>query len=106
MLVFHWSRPCIRPYDSSVGYKSRGIVEKRCKNAESVKKSPTGWYIYRQDVVTTLIRRRVRDVYCTSCRRSTTTSPKLLTEKLDHKQTSRKDKQTSPEHVPGLCQQD
>ena len=33
-------------------------------------------------------------------RRSTTTSPKPLTDKPDDKQTSRKDKQTSREHVP------
>ena len=49
-------------------------------------------------------RHRVRDVFCTASHRTTTTSPKLLTDKLDHKQTSHKDKQTSWEHVPDQYQ--
>ena len=35
-------------------------------------------------------RRRVGDVFCTASRRTTTTSPKPLTDKLDHQQTSHK----------------
>ena len=43
--------------------------------------SPTGQYTSRQDMVTTPTRRRVGDIYCTASRRSTTTSPKPLTDK-------------------------
>ena len=31
MLVFHWSRPCIRPYNSRVGCESRRIVGKKAQ---------------------------------------------------------------------------
>ena len=50
-------------------------------------------------------RRRVGDVIYTASRRSTATSPKPLTDKLDKKQTSCKDKQTSQEKTdkPGTC---
>ena len=44
--------------------------------------------------------RRVGDVFYMAGRRSTTSSTKPLTDKPDKKQTSRKDKQTSREHVP------
>ena len=71
-----------------------------CENAGSVMKSPTGRYNYRQAVMTFPTRRRVGDVFCTASRRSITTSPKPLTDKPDKKQTSRKDKQKSREHVP------
>ena len=67
--------------------------EKGRENAESVMKSPTGQYSYRQDVMSIPTRRRVRDVFCTPSRRSSMTSPKSLTDKLAHKQTSRKDRQ-------------
>ena len=77
-----------------------GSWEKARENAELVMKSPTGQYSYRQDVMAITTRRRVGDVFCTASHRSTTTSPKPLTDKPDHKQTSRKDKQTSQEHVP------
>ena len=43
--------------------KVLGSCKKGRENAESVMKSLTGWYSYRQDVVTTLTRRRVGDVY-------------------------------------------
>ena len=94
--VFHWSRPCNQPYDSRVSCKSR---------AEPVMKSPTGRYNYRQAIMTFPTRRRVGDVFCTASRRSTTTSPKPLTDKLDKKQTSCKDKQTSREDVPDPSRQ-
>ena len=57
-------------------------------------------------VLAVTTRRRVGGVFCTASRRSTTTSPKPLTDKLDHKQTSRKDKQTSQERVPDPSRQD
>ena len=63
-------------------------------------KSPKGRYSYRQAVISFPTRHRVGDVFHTASRRSTTTSPKPLTDKLDHKQTSCKDKQTGLEHVP------
>ena len=106
ILVFHWSRPCIRPYESRVGCESRGIVEKRHKKAELVKNSPTGHHTYRQDVVIILTRHRVSGVYWMASRRTTMTSPKPLTENPDHKQTSRKDKQTSRGYLPDPCRQD
>ena len=68
-----------------------GSWEKACKNGGSVMKSPTGRYSCRQDVMAIMTRRRV----------GTTTSPKPLTDKPDHRKTSCKDKQTSGEHVPG-----
>ena len=83
-----------------------GSWQKWGENAESVKKSPTGQYTYRQDMMAITTRRRVRDVFCMASRRSTTTSPKPLTDKPHHKQTSRKDKQTSREHVPHPSRQD
>ena len=51
-------------------------------------------------------RRRVGDIFCMASHRSIMTSPKPLTDKPDHKQTSRKDKQTSREHVPDSSRQD
>ena len=72
-----------------------GSWEKARENAESVKKSMTGQYSYRQDVMSIPTRRRVGDVFCTASCRTTMTSPKPLTDKPDHKQRSRKDKQTS-----------
>ena len=69
-------------------------------------KPPAGRYSYRQDVMAITTRRRVRDVFCTASRRSTTTSPKALTDKPDNKQTSRKDNQTSRERVPDPSGQD
>ena len=83
-----------------------GSWEKARENAESVMKSTTGWYSYRQAVMTFPTRHRVRDIFCSASRRSTRTSPKPLTDKPDHKQTSRKDKQTSREHVPDPSRQD
>ena len=106
MQVFHWSRPCNRAYDSRVGCKVVELREKARENAESVMKSPTGRYSYRQAVMTFPTRCRVGDVFCSASRRSTTTSPKPLTDKPDNKQTSRKDKQTSREHVPDPSRQD
>ena len=97
MQCFHWNRHCNRPYDPRVGCESRRVIEKRRETDESVLKSPTGWYSYRQDVMTFPTRCRVRDVYCTVSRRSMTTSRKPLTDKPDHKQTSHKDKQTGLE---------
>ena len=47
-------------------------------------------------------RHRVGDIFYTASRRSTMTSPKPLTDKLDDKQTCHKDKQTGLEHVPDL----
>ena len=41
-----------------------------------------------------------------ACRRTSTISRKPPTDKPDHKQTSRKDKQTSREHVPNTSWQD
>ena len=41
MALFHWSRPCIRSYDSRIGCESCRIIEKKCENVESVKKSQT-----------------------------------------------------------------
>ena len=101
MQVFHWSRPCNRPYDPRVGCKSCRVVEKRSENAESVMKSPTGRYTYRQDVMTFLTRRKAGDVYCTASRRSTTTSPKPLTDKPYQVPASRTDKQTGLEKHTG-----
>ena len=69
-------------------------------------KSPTGRYNYRQAIMTFPTRRWVGDFFYTASRRSTTTSPKSLTDKPHHKQTSRKDKQTSQKHVPDPSQQD
>ena len=68
-----------------------------CENTESVKKSPTGQYT-GQEVVTTLTRCRVGDIYCMASRRSTTTSTKLLTDKLltdkpDHRQALKTNRQ-------------
>ena len=83
----------------------RGYMQHHLHHDELVKKSLTVRYTYRQDV-TTPTRHRVGDVYCTASRRSTTTSTKLLTDKPDHKQTSRKDKQTNQEHVHDPYRQD
>ena len=83
-----------------------GSWEKACKNGESIRKSPTGQYSYRQDVMSIPTRHRVGDVFCTASRRGTTTSPKPLTDKLDHKQTSGKDNQTCREHVSDPFQED
>ena len=63
------------------------------ENGESVKKSPTGQYTYRQEVVTTPTRCRVGDIYCMASRRSTTTSTKLLTDKPDHRQALKTNRQ-------------
>ena len=82
MQVFHWSRP----YDSKVSYKSRGVGDKKSQKRAGKYwvgyTSPTGWYTYRQDVVTTPTRCRVGDVYCMASCRNTMTSPKLLKDKL------------------------
>ena len=83
-----------------------GSWKKACENAESVIKSPTGRYSYRQDVMSIPTRRRVGYVFCTASRKTTITSPKPLTDKPEHKQTSRQDKQTSQEHVPDPSRQD
>ena len=83
-----------------------GSWKKGSKNAESVMKSPTGQYSYRQVVMAITTRRRVWDIFCMASRRSTTTSPKPLRDKPYHKQTDRKDKQASLEHVPDPFRQD
>ena len=41
------------------------------KNAELVMKFPTGWYRYRQDLMSILTRRRVGDFFCTMTNRIT-----------------------------------
>ena len=74
-----------------------GSWEKARENAESVMKSPTGRYSYRQDVMTFQTRHRHGDIIYMAIRKITMTSPKPLTDKPDHKQTNRKDKQTSLE---------
>ena len=83
-----------------------GSWEKGRKNAESVMKSPAGQYSYRQDVMSIPTRHRFGDIFCMASRRSTTTSPKPLTDKQDHKQTGHKIKQTSWEHVFDPSRQD
>ena len=76
------SNPVTDPTTLLLVAKSCRVIEKkRRENAESLMKSPTGWYTYRQDVMTFPRRCRVGDVYCTASRCSTTTSPKLLTDK-------------------------
>ena len=55
--------------------KVLGSYKKGCENGESVKKSLTGHYSYREDVMTTLTGRRVGDIYCTASSRSSMTSP-------------------------------
>ena len=91
MHVFHWSRPCNQPYNSRVGWESRRVVGKSAQK---------WWVSYEIPVISIPTRRRVGDIFCMASRRSTMTSPKPLTDKPDHKQTSNKDKQTSREHVP------
>ena len=88
MQVFHWSRP----YDSRIGYKSR-VVGKSVRNAESVMKSTTGPYSYRQDVMSIPTSHRVGHVFCMASLRTTTTSPKPLTDKLDHRQAVKTNRQ-------------
>ena len=63
MQVFHWSRPCERPYDSRVGCKIVESWEKARENAESGMKSQTSRYSYRQDVMSIPTRHRVEDVF-------------------------------------------
>ena len=92
--------PVTDPTTLGLVAKVIGSCEKARKNAESVMKSTTGRYSYRHDVMSILTRCRVGDVFCMASCKSTMTSPKLLTDKLDHKQTSREDKQTSQGHVP------
>ena len=106
MQCFHWSRLCNRPYDSRVGCKSCRVIEKRHKNGESVVKSPTGRWSYRQVVMAILTSSMVGNLLCMASRRTSRTSPKSLTDKPYHKQTSHKDKQISLEHVPNPSQQD
>ena len=91
MQVFHWSRPCNRPYDARFG----------CKRSESVMTSPTGRFTYRQDVMAFPRRCRVGDVYCMASRRSATTSPKPLTDKPYQVPTSHTDKQAGLEKHTG-----
>ena len=86
--------PCIYFDPTILGSVAKvvGSWEKGRKNAESVMKSTTGRYSYRQDMMSILTRHRIGEVFCTVSHRTTTTSPKPLTDKPDHKQTSRKDK--------------
>ena len=86
MMVFHWTRPCKRPFESRVGCESSGIVEKR---PESVQNALAGRHTYREDVMTSPIRCRVGDILCTVSHGSNTTSPKPLTDKQHCKETSR-----------------
>ena len=67
-------------------------------------KSTTGQYSYRQVVMAITTRRRVGDDFCKASHTSIVTSPKPLTDKPHHKQTSHKDKHTSLEHVPNPSQ--
>ena len=86
-----------------------GLCEKRRENAESVMKSPTGRYSYRQDVMSIRTRCRIGDVFYMASRKNSTTSPKPLTDKPDHKQTSHKDRQagsmfpTLPDRIDCFC---
>ena len=105
MQVFHWTDPVTHPMTLGSVAKVVASWENASKNAESVMKSMTGWYSYRQVVMSIPTRHRVGDVFCMAIRRSTTGSPKPLTDKLHHKQTSRKDKQTSREYVPDPSRQ-
>ena len=72
-------------------------------------KSTTGRYSYRQVVMAITTRHRVGDVFCKASHRSITTSPKPLTHKPHHKQTSRKDRQagsmfpTLPDRTDYFC---
>ena len=81
-----WNRPCNRLYDPRVGCKSRRVVRKRARKCRVSYESPTGWYTYRQDIMATPTRRRVGDVFCPASCRSTTTSPKPLTDKPNNRQ--------------------
>ena len=65
-------------------------------------KSTTGRYSYRQDVMSIPTRCRVGNFFCVVIE----LLQEVLTDKLDHKQTSRKDKQTNLEHVRDPSQQD
>ena len=56
-------------------------------------KSTTGRYSYRQDVMSIPTRHRVGNVFCTASRRTTTTSPKPLTDKPDHRQAVKTNRQ-------------
>ena len=94
MHCFHWNRPCNRLYDPRVGCKSRRVGRK------SAGKWWVGYEIPDRTVKLQTGRNghtdscRVGDVFHTACRRTSTTSPKPLTDKPDHKQKSRKDTQT------------
>ena len=90
--VFHWSRPCNRPYGPRVGSKSRRVVRK------SAGKCRVGYEIPDRTV------KLQTGQFCSrgGCR----TSPKPLTDKPDHKQIGHKEKQTSQEHVPDPSRQD
>ena len=59
-----------------------GSWKKARENAESVMKSTTGRYSYRQDVMSIPTRPSVLDVFSTASRKTTTTSPKPLTDRL------------------------
>ena len=67
-------------------------------------KSLTGWYSYRQDVMTFPTRCRVRDIFYTA-----TTSPKPLTDKPDNRQAVKTNRQawsmfpTLPDRTDGFC---
>ena len=81
--MFHWSQPCNRSCDSRVGCESRGIIEKRGENAESVYNFPTGRYTSRQNVMISPTRCMVGDIFCTvSTSKSAKTSPKTLIDKV------------------------
>ena len=72
-------------------------------------KSPTGRYTYRQAVITFPTRRRVGDVFCMASRRSTTVSPKPLTDKPDNRQAVKTNRQagsmfpTLPDRTDRFC---
>ena len=98
MQVFHWNQPCNRPYDSRVGDKICRVLEKKPTKMLSQLRNPQHVSIVTgHDEHPEKMYRRGH--FCTASGRNTT-SPNPLTDQPDHKQTRRKDKQTSWEHVP------
>ena len=102
MHVFTGADPATNPTTLGLVAKVIELWEKARENAESVMKSPTGQYSYRQDVNPIPTRRRIGDVLYMASRRGCATSLKPLTDKPDHKQTSRKDKQIAGSMFPTL----
>ena len=89
-----------------VSCESRRNVGKKAQKSSRLRYPQQDGTLPKKDVMTTPTSCRVGDLFTTISHRCSMTSPKPITDKLHHKQTNHKDKQTSRDQVHYPSRQD